>query len=258
MKNSAALLRFCRLAFLPLLLALGLLALPACTTVPSASSGAGAGSFSTVIIDAGHGGGDNGGRGNGLREKDVALDTAQRLRDELRRAGLRTIMTRDDDRFIELDDRVTFANRYEGRGAVLVSVHYNQTGRRSANGSETFFWKANSHGLATRIERNLTANAGTTDNGVTRRRLRLTRNPEIPCVLVECAYLSNPGDAARSADAGFRQKVAQGIAAGIVEQHERGDAGIAQVAEISAPLSRGSDAVRPSRRSVGSRKKRRA
>jgi N-acetylmuramoyl-L-alanine amidase len=239
MKNSLLL---SRCLLLPLLALAAAFALPACTTVPTASTGAGAGSFSTVIIDAGHGGGDNGGRGNGLREKDMTLDTAQRLRDELNRAGLKTVMTRDDDHFIELDDRVAFANRYVGRSAVLVSVHYNETGRSSARGSETYFWHANSHGLAVRIERHLAASAGTSNNGVTRRRLRLTRNPEIPCVLVECAYLTNPGDAQRVASASFRQSVARGIAAGIVEQHERGDDGIVQVAEISAPLSRATDA----------------
>ncbi len=240
MKNPTAFLS--RLLLPALGSAAALLALPACTTLPTASTGAGAGSFNTVIIDAGHGGGDNGGRGNGLREKDMALDTAQRLRDELNRAGLTTVMTRDDDRFIELDDRVAFANRYAGRGAVLVSVHYNETRRRTASGSETFFWHANSHGLAVRIERNLAANAGTHDNGITRRRLRLTRNPVIPCVLVECAYLTNPGEAQRVAGAGFRQSAARGIAAGIIEQHERGDAGMVQVAEISAPPSSASDA----------------
>lgn len=235
------------------LLAAALL-LPACSTVPGASSGAGAGRFATVIIDAGHGGGDNGGTGNGLREKDLTLDTALRLRSELRRAGINTVLTRADDHFIELDDRVAFADRYAGRGnAVLVSVHYNATGRGSARGSETFFWRADSHGLATRIERSLASAAGTEDHGVTRRRLRLTRNPQIPCVLVECAYVTNPGEARRAGDAGFRQSVARGIAAGIVEQHERGDAEIAAVPEIQAPMSRASDA----RESSSGRRRRR-
>ncbi|MBV9127857.1 MAG: N-acetylmuramoyl-L-alanine amidase [Verrucomicrobia bacterium] len=216
----------------------------------------GAGSFSTVIIDAGHGGMDNGGTGNGLREKDLTLDTALRVRTELRRAGLRAVLTREDDHFVELNDRVAFADHYVGRGAVLVSIHYNATSRRSASGSETFFWHANSHGLATRIEQGLVAAAGTENHGVTRRRLRLTRNPQIPCVLVECAYVTNPGEARRAADAGFRQSVARGIATGIVEQHERGDAGIAPVPEIQAPLSSEADA-RSARSSGGGKRSRR-
>ena len=73
----------------------------------------GPGSFSTVVIDAGHGGKDNGGRSrSGIQEKDVALDTAKRLRSLLQNAGLRTVMIRTDDTFVELDDRVNIANRY--------------------------------------------------------------------------------------------------------------------------------------------------
>src|ERR1700756_5018704 len=88
--------------------------LASCAHGPKPS--AGAGRFSTVVIDAGHGGKDNGGTSGRrgamfLREKDMTLDTAKRVRAVLGRGGLRTIMVRDDDHFVELDDRVAFANR---------------------------------------------------------------------------------------------------------------------------------------------------
>src|ERR1700740_781576 len=87
-----------------------------CAQTPGAHPPAGIGRFSTVVIDPGHGGKDSGGVSGRrapifLREKDMTLDTAKRVRDELRQAGLRTVMTRDDDYFVELDDRVRFANR---------------------------------------------------------------------------------------------------------------------------------------------------
>ena len=90
--------------------------LSGCAQTPNAHLPAGAGHFSTVVIDAGHGGKDNGGVSGRrapifLREKDLTLDTAKRVRDELRRAGLRTVMIREDDHFVELDDRVNIANR---------------------------------------------------------------------------------------------------------------------------------------------------
>src|SRR3984957_21205608 len=94
---------------LPLCLFLG-----GCTEPPSSSVGAW--HFSTVVVDAGHGGKDSGGVSGRrapifLREKDLTLDTAKRVRDELRKAGLNTVMMREDDHFVELDDRVRFANR---------------------------------------------------------------------------------------------------------------------------------------------------
>jgi hypothetical protein len=71
--------------------------------------------------------------------------------------------------------------------------------------------------------------------------LRLTRNPEIRCVLCECAYVTNPAEAQKVAAESYRRRIAHGIAQGILEEHKLGDAGIAPVPELSAPMSRGSD-----------------
>jgi N-acetylmuramoyl-L-alanine amidase len=229
--------------------------LGSCVQGPKPSPGAGR--FSAVVIDAGHGGKDSGGISGRrapffLKEKDMTLDTAKRVRDLLRRGGLRTIMVRDDDHFVELDDRVAFANR-QGPGSILVSIHYDAVGGSGPNGAKTFFWRADSHGLATRIQAHLVAKTGEANIGVLRRRLRLTRNPGIPCVLCECAYLTNPADAAKVADDHYRQRIAGGIADGILEQHRLGDSGIAAVPEIWAPMSKASDKYeshsRPARKS---------
>jgi N-acetylmuramoyl-L-alanine amidase len=203
------------------------------------------GRFTTVILDAGHGGKDNGGtsgrRGSVfVREKDVTLDTARRVKSLLQKSRLKIVMMRDGDYFIELDDRVARANR-AGPQAVLVSIHYNATGDSRASGVQTYFWHANSHALATRIQQGVVRTTGERSWGVTRRRLRLTRNPEIPCVLCECAYLTNPAEAQKVAGSQYRQKIATGIANGILEQARLGDAGIPSVPEIWAPLSKATD-----------------
>jgi N-acetylmuramoyl-L-alanine amidase len=216
-----------------------------CAQTPSTRHPAAMGHFSTVVIDAGHGGKDNGGMSGRrasifLREKDMTLDTAKRIRDELRRAGLKTVMTRQDDYFVELDDRVRLANQ-QGRGAILVSIHYDAVSNRAMNGAKTFFWRADSHGLATRIQEGLVAATGETNLGIFRRRLRLTRNPEIPCVLCECAYLTNPAEAQKVVSENYGKRIAHGIAQGILEELKLGDAGISPVPEIWAPMSRASD-----------------
>jgi N-acetylmuramoyl-L-alanine amidase len=235
-----------RFVCLPVSMAVSLvLFLGGCAQTPSAYAPAGVGHFSTVVIDAGHGGKDSGGVSGRrspvfLREKDLTLDTAKRVRDELSRAGLKVVMIRDDDHFVELDDRVSLANR-QGPGAVLVSIHYDAVSSQAPHGAKTFFWRADSHGLATRIQQQLVAATDETDLGVLRRRLRLTRNPNIPCVLCECAYVTNPAEAQKVAVESYRKRIAHGIAQGILEERKLGDAGIASVPEIFAPLSRGSD-----------------
>ena len=93
----------------------------------------------TVVIDPGHGGEEEGAHGpSGLKEKDVTLDVARRLKNRL--AGDRdtaVILTRDDDRRVALDDRTAVANH---AGADLfVSIHANSSRRDSARGSETYF-----------------------------------------------------------------------------------------------------------------------
>jgi N-acetylmuramoyl-L-alanine amidase len=223
-----------------------LLLFSACTHVGTKVGNIAKGGFTTVVLDAGHGGKDNGGtsrRGSNpfQLEKNLTLDTAKRVRDRLRRSGFQVVMMRDGDYFIELDDRVARANK-EGSKAILVSIHYNATGNASANGAETYFWRADSHGLATRIESHLANATGENYGGVIRRRLRLTRNPDIRCVLCECAYLTNTQENARVADPSTRQRIAEGIADGILEQARLGDDGIPSVPEIWAPLSRAEDA----------------
>jgi N-acetylmuramoyl-L-alanine amidase len=190
------------------------------------------GSFSTVVIDAGHGGKDNGARSrSGLMEKTAALDTAQRLQSLLRREGFRTVMTRNGDYFVELDDRVSIANRY-APNAILVSVHYNASPSSSPSGAEVFFWRSDSYGLARRVERHIAAESSLDYRGATRRVLRLTHNPRIPSILCECGFLTNGGDAARISSSSFRQRIAEGIADGIIEQHDRGDAGIGSLPSV--------------------------
>jgi len=94
--------------------------------------------FDTVVIDAGHGGGDEGARGrDGLLEKEVVLDVARRLRDRLVGLGYRVVLTRDADERVSLHDRVAAAN--EARGDLFVSIHANAAPQDWVRGVETFF-----------------------------------------------------------------------------------------------------------------------
>lgn len=224
-------------------------------TGPSGSSGAGSygpseyghrpgpRGFKTVIIDAGHGGHDSGAVSSttGQKEKDLALDTARRIANNLRR-DFRIVMMRDSDTFVDLDDRVLRANEFGT--AILVSMHYN-SGPSGIRGPETYYWRVDSHGLAVRCQQAMmkVSPQESGSRGMVRRRIRLTRNPQIPCLLLEGGYLSNPAEARQIADPSYRQALADAIAGAIRTQAAVGDAGTGPLpAPINAPPSRPTDA----------------
>lgn len=179
--------------------------------------------FSTVILDAGHGGVDSGAKSATTKqsEKDLALHIVKLVQRHLSKS-VRCVLTRRNDVAFDLDDRVDFVNSFSD--AVLVSIHFN-SGPSSVAGPEVFYWRVDSYALANRIMQNLreTARWKQTSRGLVRRRLRLTRNPDIPCVLVECGYLSNPSEAAAIAKPDYRGDLARAIAAAILQQRKEGD-----------------------------------
>ncbi len=94
--------------------------------------------FDTVIIDAGHGGDDQGARSaDGFWEKDLVLDVALRLAERLRARGLRVVLTRDSDIHVPLEERTSIAN--DARGDLFVSIHANAAPSQNARGIETYF-----------------------------------------------------------------------------------------------------------------------
>jgi len=199
--------------------------------------------FTTVILDAGHGGKDSGAvsRTTGQKEKDLTLDMVRRIKGELG-SSFKTVLMRNHDEFIDLDDRVARANRYND--AILVSVHFNSSAS-SIRGPETYYWRVDSHGLAVRCQQAMAqvSPAEQSNRGMVRRRLRLTRNPEIPCLLLECGYLSHPAEAQLAQSPAYRQKMAAAIASAIRTQAAVGDAGTGPLpAPLYAPPSRPTDA----------------
>ena len=109
--------------------------LAACSTVTTGVKNT-TKTFNTVVVDAGHGGKDSGAyRRYGPPEKMIALDVAQRLSRKLRESQLKTVMTRNSDVFIELNDRVAIENKQ--KNAIFVSIHFNDSRKRRIRGFET-------------------------------------------------------------------------------------------------------------------------
>lgn len=197
--------------------------------------------FQGVVIDPGHGGGDNGARSrSGYTEKTAALDTSLRLEKILKARGVPVVMTRRSDVFITLEERAALASRREG--FVFVSMHYN-SGPRQVHGVETFALspqgtpstsssgrlspsdiesqpgnRYNLHNilLTDLIHREIAGlHTPAGDRGVKRARFVVLREVRIPGVLVEGGFMSNRTDGALIESAAYRQKVAEAVARGI-------------------------------------------
>lgn len=174
-----------------------------------------------IIVDAGHGAHDGGARGpGGTLEKNVNLSTALLLKKELEAAGAQVLLTRSTDVFLELSERTTIANQSDYDA--FVSVHsdsYTSTSR----GTTTFynatvnFNGPKSYSLAHTVQSELLKQTGTYNRGVKPQLFYVNRMNELPSVLVELAFLSNPNEEALLASEAFRKKAAIGIKNGLNE-----------------------------------------
>jgi N-acetylmuramoyl-L-alanine amidase len=168
-----------------------------------------------VVIDAGHGGFDRGGiPRQRIAEKTMTLDVALRLRKKLLEAGYRVVMTRDSDVFVPLRGRVWVAN--SNQNAIFICIHFNSATRTEANGIETYYYRRDAMALAANIHRNVIAGAPSENRGIRRRGYYVLRKTNIPAVLVECGFLTNPAEGLLALTAAYRDKLAEEITRGIL------------------------------------------
>lgn len=202
----------------------------------------------TIVIDAGHGGRDPGAiSATGVREKDVVLDLALKLRDQLEAMGFRVMMTRDADRFVEHSDRVRFAR--DNRADLLISIHADSAPNPAAGGASVYInserglvrarsmaasqnWRLDdvsdqSDPLFELRQRETLASATHFAQVVSDRLSPVTpmlRNsirsagffillpPDLPSIHIEAGMLSNADDARNLADPAHRAMIARAIA----------------------------------------------
>jgi N-acetylmuramoyl-L-alanine amidase len=167
-----------------------------------------------VVIDAGHGGHDQGTRWYGLAEKTLALDVAKRVETILKRNGVTTIMTRRTDKFVPLESRAAIANRY--RNALFVSIHFNSTRITAINGIETYYRSDRGRKVAYTIQQSLINKVSANNRGIKRAGYSVLKHTDGTAVLVECGFISNKSEANRCGTAAHRQKLAEAIARGIM------------------------------------------
>jgi N-acetylmuramoyl-L-alanine amidase len=190
---------------------------PQRTWNPSLSNNSQRNARMVVVIDPGHGGRDPGALGiNGLREKDIVMSISQQVAANLNQFGIQAVLTRQNDREIDLEPRVQLAERVNG--TVFVSIHANSVdlSRPEVNGVETYYYSTG-RGLARSIHNHLLQVPGTRDRGVRQARFYVLRNTSMPAVLVEVGFITGRQDAARLANPAYRSQLSAAIARGIFQ-----------------------------------------
>lgn len=175
----------------------------------------------TIIVDAGHGGKDSGAVGpSGIKEKDVVLATALALKEEIEKYGATVILTRSTDVFLELSERTAIANK--SSADAFISVHADSFSA-SSNGSTTYYNSTvnfngpRSKTLGSAVQKNMISSLSTYNRGVKEQNFYVNRMNELPSILVELAFISNPKEEKLLNSSDFRKKAAVGITQGLEE-----------------------------------------
>jgi N-acetylmuramoyl-L-alanine amidase len=199
-----------------------------------------------ICLDPGHGGKDPGNQASRRLEKEYTLLLARELKSQLHEAGLNAVLTRDRDTFVGLPDRPAYAKR---NGADLfVSLHFNaaQSGANKVKGVEVYCltpagasstnaradetdstsyagnrFDPENMRLAYQIQNSLIGSLSAEDRGVKHARFAVLREAAMPAVLIEAGFMSHPQESRQIFDPGYRLKLAQAIAEGIVAYKER-------------------------------------
>lgn len=166
-----------------------------------------------VVIDAGHGGSDYGAIRGNVNEKDITLDISKRVQKLLEKNGYEVAMTRTDDTYVSLQDRVDFSETFNPD--IFVSIHVNSSNSESPYGLETHYYKDNSLTLAKHIHAFMLNNINSKDRGLFKSKFYVINHTTAPAILVEIGFLSNPNERAQLVTESRKNATAKAIAEGI-------------------------------------------
>lgn len=168
-----------------------------------------------VVLDAGHGGSDYGAIREGINEKDITLDVTHRVEAILRSKGYKTALTRKDDTFVSLEDRVNISENEEPE--IFVSIHVNSAVATEPYGIETHYYHDYSKELADVIHKHLAKEVNSKDRGLFKSKFYVINHTTVPAVLVEIGFISNENERNELVTDLRKQKTAKAIADGIIE-----------------------------------------
>ena len=222
------------------------------------------GGIRTIAIDAGHGGDEEGAKGpDGTLEKNVTLSVARRLKSALEaRLGVRTILTRDADETVGLDERAAVANN--NKADLFISLHANASVRPSAAGAEVFYLSLAEYGdqaqrvargeseslpvfgggtrdievilwemaqaryieqsarFAQAVEESLRARVPMSPRAIQQAPFRVLVGANMPAVLVEMGFITNPQQEDQLGSDAFQTSLVQALVDSVVRFRDHG------------------------------------
>ena len=187
-----------------------------------------------IIIDAGHGGEDSGAVGvNGVYEKDINLEIALLVGEELKERGFTVVYTRTEDKMLylpeenikgmrkisDLKNRCKIANGYDD--CVLISIHMNSFGSSKYSGLQVYYQQENdgSRLLAEKIQSTVRNQVQKSNNRQIKpgRDLYLLENCSATSVIIECGFLSNEAECKKLSEKEYQKELSFSIVYGIIE-----------------------------------------
>lgn len=169
-----------------------------------------------IVLDAGHGGSDPGAQRAGVSEKDLTMQITNQLKKRLTQLGARVVMTRTDDSFVSLEDRVKITN--QAQPDLFVSIHINALESTSdIYGIETYYQTDQSRPLAAAIHQQLVQGLAVPDRSIRKARFYVINHTLVPAILAEVGFISNEKERDNLAASQYQVKIADSVSAGIVE-----------------------------------------
>jgi len=186
-----------------------------------------------IVLDAGHGGWDPGMVSGKVVEKDINLCIAKKLQVFLEQGGATVIVTRLEDigladkKSADMQARRLIANT--SHADIFISIHQNSYSSSSVKGFQAFYYNEsdNSKKLATSIQGRLKefVNPGNKLESKSNKNYYVLKQTEMPAVLVECGFLTNPGERGALTSDEYQEKIAWGIYLGVVDYFHARDEG---------------------------------
>lgn len=175
-----------------------------------------------VLIDPGHGGKDKGTQSKAnsdIFEKDLNLQIAKKVANNLsNHKDVQVIVTRTDDKFVSLDKRVEMAKK--NSVDALISIHLNaETGVSTASGIETWYRTGDTEGskiLAESVQQTILTYVKEKDRGVLENNFEVLRDSDMPAILIECGFLTNPEEEKKLLNEKHQDQLSEGIVQGIL------------------------------------------
>ncbi len=178
-----------------------------------------------VLIDVGHGGVDGGAVSiSGVKEADINLEIALRLKDVLKRRGYDVVMTREQDVSLGEDKNGDMRRRRElietSGQAITISIHQNFFPDSSCSGPQVFYAETSLEGrkLADIIQQHVNvASASEKPRLAMKGDYYIVRSGSVPAVIIECGFISNPEEEAKLLTPSYQLKLAKAISDGAQE-----------------------------------------